>query len=59
MSSVAAYGDGLNHKESDPLAPDYHPNPYAGNKATTERLLFRMHATSASCLGFPTARSRW
>src|SRR5215471_18278327 len=46
MSSVAAYGDGLNHKESDPLAPDYHPNPYTGNKATTERLLFRMHATS-------------
>ena len=46
MSSVAAYGDGLNHKESDPLAPDYHPNPYAGHKATTERLLFRMHATS-------------
>ena len=28
MSSVAAYGDGLNHKESDPLAPDYHPDPY-------------------------------
>ncbi len=24
LSSVAAYGDGLNHKESDPLAPDYH-----------------------------------
>src|SRR5437867_11759044 len=23
LSSVAAYGDGLNHKESDPLAPDY------------------------------------
>jgi nucleoside-diphosphate-sugar epimerase len=44
MSSVAAYGDGLNHKESDPLAPDYHADPYAGNKATTERLLFRMHA---------------
>src|SRR5258708_27249161 len=46
MSSVAAYGDGLNHKESDPLAPDYHPNPYSGHKATTERLLFRMHATT-------------
>jgi 2'-hydroxyisoflavone reductase len=44
ISSVAAYGDGLNHKESDPLAPDYHPIPYVRHKATTERLLFRMHA---------------
>ena len=44
MSSVAAYGDGLNHKESDPLAPDYHPNPYTRHKATSERMLFRMHA---------------
>ncbi|HLI83501.1 MAG TPA: SDR family oxidoreductase [Bryobacteraceae bacterium] len=44
LSSVAAYGDGLNHKESDPLAPDYHANPYIRNKAATERLLFRMHS---------------
>ncbi len=44
MSSVAAYGDGLNHKESDPLAPDYHADPYVRHKATTERLLFRMHS---------------
>ena len=44
MSSVAAYGDGLNHKESDPLAPDSHANPYVRNKASTERLLFRMRA---------------
>ena len=43
MSSVAAYGDGLNHKESDPLAPDYHSVPYVRHKATTERMLFRMH----------------
>lgn len=43
MSSVAAYGDGLNHKESDPLAPDYHSDPYVRHKATTERLLFRLH----------------
>ena len=42
LSSVAAYGDGLNHKESDPLAPDYHAEPYVSHKATTERLLFRM-----------------
>jgi nucleoside-diphosphate-sugar epimerase len=44
ISSVGAYGDGLNHKESDPLAPDYHAIPYVRHKATTERLLFRMHA---------------
>src|ERR1035437_3422742 len=44
VSSVAAYGDGLNHKESDPLAPDYHTSPYVRHKATTERLLFRMRA---------------
>ncbi|MBV9507972.1 MAG: SDR family oxidoreductase [Acidobacteriia bacterium] len=44
MSSVAAYGDGLNHKESDPLAPDYHANPYIRQKASTERQLFRMHS---------------
>jgi len=44
LSSVAAYGDGLNHKESDPLAPDYHAQPYVRHKATAERLLFRMHS---------------
>jgi 2'-hydroxyisoflavone reductase len=54
MSSVAAYGDGLNHKESDPLAPDYHADPYVRHKATTERLLFRMHAHS----GFPVVTFR-
>jgi 2'-hydroxyisoflavone reductase len=54
MSSVAAYGDGLNHKESDPLAPDYHVDPYVRHKATTERLLFRMHAQT----GFPVVTFR-
>lgn len=54
MSSVAAYGDGLNHKESDPLAPDYHAEAYVRHKATTERLLFRMHAQS----GFPVVTFR-
>jgi nucleoside-diphosphate-sugar epimerase len=34
----------LNHKESDPLAPDYHPDPYIRHKATTGRLLFRMRS---------------
>ena len=43
MSSVAAYGDGLNHHEGDALAPDDHPDTYIRNKATSERLLFRMH----------------
>ena len=43
MSSVAAYGDGLNHYENDALAPDDHPDPYVRNKAQTERTLFRLH----------------
>lgn len=43
MSSVAAYGDGLNHHEGDALAPDDHPDVYARNKAMSERALFRMH----------------
>ena len=42
MSSVAAYGDGLNHAEDDPLASDIHPDPYVRNKAGSERALFRM-----------------
>jgi nucleoside-diphosphate-sugar epimerase len=54
MSSVAAYGDGLNHKESDPLAPASHPDAYVRNKATTERLLFRMHVRH----GFPVVTFR-
>ena len=43
MSSVAAYGDGLNHHEGDALAPDDHPDPYVRNKAMSERALFRLH----------------
>lgn len=43
MSSVAAYGDGLNHHEGDALAPDDHPDAYVRNKAQSERMLFRMH----------------
>jgi nucleoside-diphosphate-sugar epimerase len=42
MSSVAAYGDGLNHSEDDPLAADIHPEAYVRNKASSERALFRM-----------------
>lgn len=46
MSSVAAYGDGLNHHEGDALAADDHPDSYVRNKAASERLLFRMHSRS-------------
>ena len=54
MSSVAAYGDGLNHHEGDALAPDNHPDPYVRNKAMSERALFRMHQRSA----FPVVTMR-
>src|SRR5215813_7329486 len=43
MSSVAAYGDGLNHHEGDALAPDDAPDLYSRNKAMSERALFRLH----------------
>lgn len=43
MSSVAAYGDGLNHHEGDALAAEDHPDGYVRNKACSERMLFRMH----------------
>jgi 2'-hydroxyisoflavone reductase len=46
MSSVAAYGDGLNHHEADALAPDDHPEQYVRHKAMTERMLFRMYHRS-------------
>jgi nucleoside-diphosphate-sugar epimerase len=42
MSSIAAYGDGLNHHDGDPLAPDDHAEAYVRNKAMSERRLFRM-----------------
>jgi nucleoside-diphosphate-sugar epimerase len=43
ISSVAAYGDGLNHHEGDALAQDDHPDSYIRNKAMAERMLFRLH----------------
>ena len=43
MSSVAAYGDGLNHHEGDALAPDDAAELYVRNKAMSERALFRLH----------------
>ena len=54
MSSVAAYGDGLNHHEGDALAPDDHPDTYVRNKAMSERALFRMHQRN----GFPAVTLR-
>jgi 2'-hydroxyisoflavone reductase len=54
MSSVAAYGDGLDHVEDDELAPDTDANDYFRNKATSERALFRMHRES----DFPTVTMR-
>jgi 2'-hydroxyisoflavone reductase len=54
MSSVAAYGDGLNHHEGDALAPDDHPEAYTRNKATSERALFRLHQRN----GFPIVTIR-
>jgi nucleoside-diphosphate-sugar epimerase len=43
MSSVGAYGSGLNHHEADALAPDDAPDLYVRNKAMSERALFRLH----------------
>ncbi|MBV9760006.1 MAG: NAD-dependent epimerase/dehydratase family protein [Acidobacteriaceae bacterium] len=54
MSSVAAYGDGLNHHEGDALAPDDHPSAYVRDKAMSERALFRMHQRT----GFPIVTLR-
>ncbi|HEY3939038.1 MAG TPA: NAD-dependent epimerase/dehydratase family protein [Bryobacteraceae bacterium] len=54
MSSVAAYGDGLNHHEGDALAQDDHPSPYARHKAMSERALFRLHQRT----GFPIVTLR-
>lgn len=54
MSSVAAYGDGLNHHEGDALAPDDHPHVYVRDKAMSERALFRMHQRT----GFPIVTLR-
>ena len=44
MSSVAAYGDGLNHHEGDALAPDDAPELYTRNKAMSERVLVTVAA---------------
>lgn len=42
MSSVAAYGSGLDHDEDNALAADDHPESYVRNKAASERALFAL-----------------
>ena len=54
ISSVAAYGPGVDHREDAPLVPDDFPNAYAQQKASSERALFRLHAES----GFPVTTFR-
>lgn len=54
MSSIAAYGPGLDHRESDPLVSDDYPRAYAAHKASSERALFRMHEET----GFPAVTFR-
>jgi nucleoside-diphosphate-sugar epimerase len=54
VSSIAAYGPGLAHRESDPLVGDEYPFPYAVHKASSERALFRLHGS----FGFPVTSFR-
>ncbi|MSV32467.1 MAG: NAD-dependent epimerase/dehydratase family protein [Bryobacterales bacterium] len=54
ISSVAAYGGGLNHYEGDGLVTDDNPDLYARNKAMSERVLFRLHQR----YGFPAVTLR-
>ncbi len=54
MSSVAAYGEGLDRDEDSPLAGGDHPEPYVRNKAEAERVLLGLHRAS----GFPAVTLR-
>jgi nucleoside-diphosphate-sugar epimerase len=54
VSSIVVYGPGVDRRESDPLVPNDHPEAYAQNKASSERALFRLHASS----GFPVTTFR-
>jgi 2'-hydroxyisoflavone reductase len=42
-SSIAAYPPGGEYHESAPLVPSDFPNPYAAQKAASERALFELH----------------
>lgn len=46
LSSIAAYGAGLDHREDEPLVGDDYPDRYSVQKAASERALFRLHAAS-------------
>ena len=46
ISSIAAYGPGLDHREDEPLVAEDHPSVYAAQKAASERALFRLHEES-------------
>jgi nucleoside-diphosphate-sugar epimerase len=54
MSSVAAYGEGLDLDEDSPLAGPDHPETYVRNKADAERALLGLHRSS----GFPAVTLR-
>jgi nucleoside-diphosphate-sugar epimerase len=54
ISSIAAYGPGLNHREDEALVADDFPFPYAQHKASSERALFRLHAQ----MGLPVTTFR-
>jgi nucleoside-diphosphate-sugar epimerase len=54
VSSVAAYGPGLDHIETAPLVGADFPRAYAAHKAVADRALFRMHAAT----GFPVTTVR-
>jgi nucleoside-diphosphate-sugar epimerase len=54
MSSIAAYGPGTDHRESNPLVADDNPSVYSQQKAASERALFRLHAE----LGLPVTTFR-
>ncbi len=53
MSSVGAFGEGLNHGDDDPLAPADFPETYARNKAMSERALFAITGLPAVTLRPP------
>ncbi len=54
LSSVAAYGEGLDRREEHALAPADHPEPYVAHKAQSERVLLRLHREE----GFPAVTLR-
>lgn len=54
VSSIAAYGPGLDHRETDALVSDDDERAYARNKAASERMLFGLHEAS----GFPVTTFR-